>query len=179
MTLPPAAFPADPADSADDRFSALGQVVERAAVMEIALRMAFCALLGGPYSVVVAGDQETHWLIENCDALARRRQDIQPDRRDAIREALRACRDANHDRNRLVHDAWGTGPDGAPAQLKSLRHSYQVAGREWSAEQIRVAAAAIADAQFSLLAAVEDALGPGSLQGAEQLLIRHAAGNGD
>jgi hypothetical protein len=181
MTPPPAARPADaadPADPADDRYYALGQVVERAAVMEIALRLAFCALMGGPNAAVVASDQETHWLIENCDALTRQHQDIPAVQRDAIRVALRACREANHDRNRLVHDAWGTGPDGAPAQMKSLRHSYQIAGREWSAEQIRTVADASADAQHGLLAAVEDALGPASLQVAEQLLVRRATGQG-
>jgi hypothetical protein len=38
-----------------DRYYALGQVVEMAAVMEIALRMAFCALVGSKYAAVVAG----------------------------------------------------------------------------------------------------------------------------
>jgi hypothetical protein len=46
-----------------DRYSALGQVVEMAAVMEVSLQMAFCALLGSKYAAVVAGSQEAHWLI--------------------------------------------------------------------------------------------------------------------
>lgn len=158
----------------DDRFAALGQLVEHAAVMEIALRMAFCALVGGRYAAVVAAGQETHWLIENCDAIARQRSDIPQDRQDAIRAALRACRDANRDRNRLVHDAWGTGPDGTPAVMQTLRHSYQISGREWSAEQIRAAAAGVASAQHRLLIAIEDALGAGSLETAGQLLASEA-----
>jgi hypothetical protein len=158
----------------DQRFAALGLLVERAAVMEIALRMAFCALIGGRYAAVVAAGQETHWLIENCDAVVRQRGDVPPDRQDAIRSALRACRDANRDRNRLVHDAWGTGPDGTPAVMQSLRHSYHVSGREWTAEQILAAAAGVAAAQHQLLTTVEDALGHGSLETAGQLLASEA-----
>jgi len=154
----------------DHRFAALGLLVERAAVMEIALRMTFCALIGGRYAAVVAAGQETHWLIENCEAIVRQRGDFRPARQDAMRSALRACRDANRDRNRLVHDAWGTGPDGTPAVMQSVRHSYLVSGREWTAEQILAAAAGVAAAQHQLLTAVEDALGHGSLETAGQLL---------
>jgi len=157
-----------PAD--DDRFSALGQLVERAAVMEIALRMTFCALVGGRYAAVVAAGQETHWLIESCDALARQRHDIRPDRQDGIRAALQSCRDANRSRNRLVHDAWGTGPDGTPAVMQSIRHSYLVSGRQWDAGQILAAAADVAEAQHQLLTSVEEALGHQSLETAGQLL---------
>jgi len=107
-------------------------------------------------------------------AIVRERRDIPPERQDAIRSALRACRDANRDRNRLVHDAWGTGPDGTPAVMQSLRHSYQVTGREWTAEQIRAAAAGVAAAQHQLLTAVEEALGQGSLETAGQLLATEA-----
>jgi hypothetical protein len=81
---------------ADDRYAALGQVVETAAIMEISLRMAFCALLGGPYAAVVASRQETHWLIENCEAIARQHAEVPQAGRDAILHALRACRQANH-----------------------------------------------------------------------------------
>jgi hypothetical protein len=135
---------------ADDRYAALGQVVEMAAIMEISLRMAFGALVGGPYAAVVASRQETHWLIENCEAVARR---------DAILHALRACRQANHDRNRLVHDAWGTGPGGGAVVVRSARRSYEIAGPAWDAGQIAVVAAAITAAQAALLTAIEDALG--------------------
>lgn len=165
----PAMTPSD-----DRRFAALGLLVERAAVMEIALRLTFCALVGGRYAAVVAAGQETHWLIENCDAIVRQRGDIQPEQQDAIRTALRACRDANRDRNRLVHDAWGTGPDGAPAVMQSLRHSYQVGGREWTAEQILAGADGVAAAQHQLLTTAEDALGQSSLEAAGQLLAAEA-----
>ena len=42
----------------DDRYYALGQLVETAAVMEIALRLTFCVLVGGKYAAVVGGEQE-------------------------------------------------------------------------------------------------------------------------
>jgi hypothetical protein len=148
---------------ADDRYAALGQVVETAAIMEISLRMAFGALLGGRYAAVVASRQETHWLIENCEAVARQHAELPQARRDAIAHALRACRQANHDRNRLVHDAWGTGPGGGPVVIRSARRSYEIAGPAWDAGQIAAVAAAISGAQALLLAAIEDALGPGSL----------------
>ena len=47
LRLPPMNEPPATEAETDDRIYALGQVVERAAVMEIALRMAFCALIGG------------------------------------------------------------------------------------------------------------------------------------
>ncbi|HEY2285245.1 MAG TPA: hypothetical protein VGH88_05835 [Streptosporangiaceae bacterium] len=144
---------------ADDRYAALGQVVEMAAIMEISLRMAFGALVGGPYAAVVASRQETHWLIENCEAVARRHAELPQARRDAILHALRACRQANHDRNRLVHDAWGTGPGGGAVVVRSARRSYEIAGPAWDAGQIAVVAAAITAAQAALLTAIEDALG--------------------
>jgi hypothetical protein len=175
MTQPPYA------DSEDDRFYALGQVVERAAVMEIALRMAFCALVGGPYAAVVAVDQETHWLTENCDAVVRKHEDLPADQHDRIRAALRACREANHDRNRLVHEAWGTGPSGTPACMASIRHSYQITGRLLRVEEIRATADAMLRAQQELLAAIEDALGSDTLQAVAQLLATEVAahrGNG-
>jgi hypothetical protein len=148
---------------ADDRYAALGQVVETAAIMEISLRMAFSALLGGPRAAVVASRQETHWLIENCEAVVRQHAELEQVRRDAILRALRACRQANHDRNRLVHDAWGTGPAGTPVVIRSARRTYEIAGPVWDAAQITDVAAAITGAQALLLAAVEDALGPGRL----------------
>ena len=169
MTRPPVT------DSGDDRFCALGQVVERAAVLEIALRMAFCALIGERNAAVVAVGQETHWLIENCDAVARKHEEVTPGQREAIRAALRACREANRDRNRLVHEAWGTGPGGMPAAMQSVRRSYQIAGRMWSLEDIRATADAMLAAQQDLLAAIEDALGPDTLQAVAHLLAAETA----
>ncbi len=169
MTEPPRT------DPPDERFEILGQVVERAAVLEIALRMSFCTLVGGAYAAVVASSQETHWLIENCDAVARHHAELPVAQRDAIRTALHACREANRDRNMLVHEAWGNESHGAPAALQSLRRSYQVAGRKWTVPQIRAAAEAISSAQQALLAAVEDAFGPGCLEAAGQLLAEAAA----
>ncbi|HTZ92847.1 MAG TPA: hypothetical protein VMB74_10670 [Streptosporangiaceae bacterium] len=161
--------------SPDERFAVLGQVVERAAVMEIALRMAFCALVGSRYAAAIAGSQETHWLIENCDAVARRHDELPAGQRDAIRAALQECRQANRDRNRLVHEAWGTGVSGAPSVLQSVCHGYRMAGRDWTIAQIREAAEAISRAQLALLAAIEDAFAPGSLEAAGQLLASDAA----
>ena len=46
-------------------------------------------------------------------------------------------------------------------------------------KEIRAAADAISDAQHALLAAVEDAFGPGCLQAAEHLLATDAAQDHD
>jgi len=162
-------------DPPDERFEALGQVVERAAVMEIALRMAFCILVGGRYAAAVAGSQDTHWLIENCDAVVRRHEELPAERRDAIRTALHACRQANRDRNKLVHEAWGTETGGQPTVLQSVCHCYKMAGRDWTTTQIRQSAEAISGAQHALFASVEDAFGPGCLEAAGQLLAADAA----
>jgi hypothetical protein len=159
----------------DGRYSALGQVVETAAMMEISLRMAFCALLGSRYAAVVAGNQETHWLIENCEALARRHQELREGHRNAIRQALRVCREANRDRNRLVHDAWSTGSGGAPATILSAQRSYRITGRPWTEDNLTAVADAIATAQRQLLTAVEEALGAEHLQVAERLLAEDSA----
>src|SRR5215469_649615 len=178
----PAAVPPHDARSADDsgladdtRYTALGQLVEAAAVMEIALRMAFCVLIGSEDAAVVAGGQETHWLIENCESIARHRADLSATQREAIRTALHACRDANRDRNRLVHDAWGTGPNGEPASLRGNQGNYEIIGRTWTAAAIRAVGHAIAEAQRALLAAIEDALGVASLQRAGQQLAADIA----
>ncbi len=172
MTQPAAVAPEDA------RYAALGRLVEMAAVMEIALRMAFCALIGSKYAAIVAADQETHWLIENCDAIARQRDDLGEAQRETIRAALRSCRDANHDRNRLVHDAWGTDADGAPAMLRSEQGSYPITGRAWTTAEIQAGADAIASAQRSLLAAIEAAVGPGSMRTAEQILAADSTERG-
>jgi hypothetical protein len=169
----PAAVPPE-----DARYAALGRLVEMAAVMEIALRMAFCALIGSRYAAVVAGTQETHWLIENCDAIARHRGDLAEAQRDAIRAALRSCREANRDRNRLVHDAWGTDADGAPAALRGEQGSYQITGRAWTTAEIQAGADAITSAQRSLLAAIEKSIGLGSMSTAEQLLAADSTESG-
>jgi hypothetical protein len=176
MTLPPMSRPAVP--PRDDRYYALGQLVETAAVMEIALRLTFCVLVGGKYAAVVGGEQETHWLIETCDDVTRHHGDLSVPQRDAIRAALRSCREANRDRNRLVHDAWGTGPDGAPATFSGGQQSYQISGRVWNIAQIQAAADASASAQHTLLAAIEESFGLGSVQAAEEQLAAYAVERG-
>jgi hypothetical protein len=147
----------------DARYQALGQVTEEAALLEIALRMTFRALAGGPYAALMAAGQETHWLLETCEIIADHHHDLDLSQRRAIRDALQDCRHANRDRNRLVHDAWGTGADGAPAVIRSARRSYAIAGRPWTEAQIRAVVQAIVAARQGLLTAVEDGLGPDRL----------------
>jgi len=160
----------------DGRYAALGQVVENAAVMEISLRMVFCALVGSKYAAVVADNEEMHILIENCDALTRHRRDLADEQREAIHAALRDCRRVNRERNRLVHDAWSTSADGAPRTVQSQRRTYQITGRAWTVDTIQTVADALLDAQRVLLTAVEDAFGPHLLMLADQLREEEAHG---
>jgi hypothetical protein len=162
------------AGGGDDRYEALGRVVEAAAVMEIALRMAYCALTGGEYAALVADGQEAHWLIDSCDVVARHHGELNQASRDAIRQALRACRDASRDRNRLVHDAWNLTADGRPVTVASRARSYEIAGRPWAVDDIKAVAAGIAAAQRELLGSVEDALGPDRLDAARHELAAGA-----
>jgi hypothetical protein len=165
-------------EPADERYYALGQVVEMAAIMEVSLRMAFCALIGGKYAALVAREQETHWLIETCDVIARHHDELAPAQRDQLRTGLHACRAANRDRNRLVHEAWGKELGGAPTSITSTRRSYQIVGRAWTAQEIRTVADSIGQAQRSLLEAIEDALGQRSLVLAQRLLAEDAEEHG-
>jgi hypothetical protein len=161
-------------EAADDRFDALGRMVETAAVMEIALRVAFCALLGDRYAAVVASAQEAHWLIDNCETLARQHLEFPAPQQDAIRLALRACREASHDRNRLVHDAWDPDSGSATIKIQGALDSYEFAGRPWALADIQGVAEAIRAAQHDLLAALEHTLGPVRLHEAARQLAAHA-----
>jgi hypothetical protein len=162
------------AETQDDRYRELGRVVEMAAVMEVSLRIAFTALTGSKYAAVVAASQETHWLIENCDAISRQHRELAQEQRGAIRHALRACRQANHDRNRLVHEAWGADDGGDAAAINAApvpgtRRGHQPGGPVWTIAEIRAVADAVIVAQQELRAAVAGAFGPESLDLALQL----------
>lgn len=153
-------------------------MVESAAFVEVSLRMAFCALVGGKYAAVVAGGMETGWLIDNCEAVARQHHELGEPQRTAIVDALGACRQACTGRNRLIHDLW-VGRPGSAMTIRSLRRSYEVTAESRPAGHIRAVADALIRAQHQLLAAVEDALGPESLQLSEQLRAEDAeAGRG-
>jgi hypothetical protein len=68
-----------------------------------------------------------------------------------------------------------------PAAMQSVRRSYEIAGRMWSLEDIRATADAMLGAQQDLLAAIEEALGPDTLQAVAHLLAAETAehrGNG-
>ena len=140
--------------------------------MEIALRMAFCALIGGPYAAVVAVGQETHWLTENCDAVARKHEDIPADQRE--RNPDRASRLPGGKPRPEPARARGLGHRAArharshgerAAQLPDNRSAARV-------EEIRATADAMLRAQQELLAAIEDALGSDTLQAVARLLAR-------
>jgi hypothetical protein len=65
--------------------------------------------------------------------------------------------------------------------MASIRHRYQITGRQLRVQEIRATADAMLRAQQELLAAIEDAFGSDTLQAVAQLLATEAAerrGNG-
>lgn len=147
----------------------MGLMVQMAALSEVSLRMAFCALMGSKYAAVVAGGVEAGWLIDHCEALAREHHELLEADREAILAALTGCRTAFRDRNRLMHDVMVPRPGGVSATVRSHRRSYQVEAVPRPPGYIRGVADALTHAQHDLLSAIEDALGPESLHLAEQL----------
>jgi hypothetical protein len=94
----------------DDLRHALGGVVLESAYLERTLRAAFSALVGSKYAAVVDGHLTAAALIEDCRQLARYHTAIPGPAKDAVLVALRACHEANRERNRVIHDTWATRP---------------------------------------------------------------------
>lgn len=105
--------------SNDERLIALGRVVDEASKLEMALRTAFCALVGSKFAAVVAGGQMASWLIENCKALVEAHVELSDEQRQRFKDLLSASQAANTARNRLVHDVWTIEGDGTYGQMQS------------------------------------------------------------
>jgi hypothetical protein len=105
-----------------ERRKALGEVVEAAGILEMVLRVAFCALVGSKYSAIVAGGQDASWLLDNCSALVKANRELTQQGRQDILDILSRCRAAQTSRNRMIHDAWSTND----TQLRSPRRSYEL-----------------------------------------------------
>jgi len=101
----------------DELQHALGGVVLEAAYLERVLRAAFSALVGSKYAVVVDGRLTAASLIEDCEQLTRYHTGISQPVKDVLLAALRACHDANRERNRVIHDTWATRPGSAVVTL--------------------------------------------------------------
>jgi len=95
----------------DELQHALGGVVLEAAYLERVLRAAFSALVGSKYAAVVDGRLTAASLIEDCEQLTRYHTGISQPVKDVLLAALRACHDANRERNRVRWSRWRAAGD--------------------------------------------------------------------
>jgi hypothetical protein len=142
----------------DDYLVALGGIVVSSATMEQLLREAFCSLVGSKFAAIVAGGQGAAWLIDQCEALNDAHRELPEATRQAIRDKLRLCRDANNRRNDLVHGLKAPSETGLET-MRSRKNTYVLAAKTWKISDIRAVSHALAEAGFGMHAAVVSALG--------------------
>jgi len=153
----------------DDLRHALGGVVLEAAYLERVLRAAFSALVGSKYAAVVDGRLMAAALIEDCEQITRYHTGIAGPAKDTLLAALRACRQANKERNRVIHDTWATRPGSVMVTLHDERRSHDVTITARTLTEVRRLADQVADAADGLRAAMTTALGTGWVHVEEQL----------
>jgi hypothetical protein len=144
----------------DELQHALGGIVLEAAYMERVLRTAFSALVGSKYAAVVDGRLTAAALIEDCERITRYHTAIAQAAKEAIWTALRACHEANRDRNRVIHDTWSTRPGSVMVTLKGSRTSHDITVTVRTLAEVRQLADQLANAANELKAAMTTALGP-------------------
>jgi hypothetical protein len=147
--------------NADELRHALGGVVLEAAYLERILRAAFSALVGSKYAAVVDGRLTASSLIEDCERITRYHTGMAEPAKEALLAALRACRQANRDRNRVIHDTWATRPGSVMVTLHDERRSHDVTVTARTLTEVRRLADQVADAADELRAAMASALGAG------------------
>jgi hypothetical protein len=153
----------------DELRHALGGVVLESAYLERGLRAAFSALVGSKYAAMVDARLTVAALIEDCERITRHHTDISGPERDGLLEALKACHEANRDRNRVIHDAWATRPGNVMVTIHGSRNSHDVMVTVRTVAEVRQVADRVADAADELKAAMTVALGPGWVLVEDQL----------
>jgi hypothetical protein len=144
----------------DDLQHALGGVVLESAYLERTLRAAFSALIGSKYGAVVDGRMTAATLIEDCGRLTRYHTGIPAPAKDALLAALRACHEANRERNRVIHDTWATRPGNMMVTLRGGRGSHEVTVTVRTLAEVRQLADQVAAAADAMREAMTAALGP-------------------
>ena len=144
----------------DELQHALGGVVLEAAYLERVLRAAFSALVGSKYAAVVDGRLTAAALIEDCERITRYHTAITRPAKEEIETALRACHEANRNRNRVIHDTWATRPGSVMVTLRGSRTSHDVTVTVQTLAEVRQLAVQLADAAHELGTAMTTALGP-------------------
>jgi hypothetical protein len=153
----------------DELEHALGGIVLEAAYLERVLRAVFSALVGSKYAAVAARHLTAAALIEDCEQITNYHTEIPRPAKDAVFAALRACHEANRERNRVIHDTWATRPGSALVALPGERGSHQVTVAARTLAEVRQLAGQVAHAADALQAAMTDALGAGWELVADQL----------
>lgn len=143
----------------DELQHALGGIVLEAAYLERVLRAAFSALVGSKYAAVIDGHLMAAALIEDCEQIARHHTGISGSAKAALRTALRACLEANRERNRVIHDAWATRPGSVMVTLQGGRKSHDVMITARTLAEVRHVADQVSDAADALKAAMTTAFG--------------------
>jgi hypothetical protein len=145
----------------DELRHALGGVVLEAAYLERMLRAAFSALVGSKYAAVVDGRLTATALIDDCEQITRYHTGIAEPAKEAVLAALRACRQANTERNRVIHDTWATRPGSVMVTLHDERRSHDVTVTARTLTEVRQLADQVAGAADELRATMTTALGTG------------------
>lgn len=145
----------------DELQHALGGIVLEAAYLERVLRTAFSALVGSKYAAVIDGRLTAATLIEDCEQIARRHTGITEPARATLLAALRACREVNRERNRMIHDTWATRPGNVMVTLHGGRKSHDVMVTARTLSEVHEVAEQVAGAAHDLSAAMDTALGSG------------------
>jgi len=146
---------------ADELQHALGAVVLESAYLERTLRAAFSALVGSKYAAVVDGRWAAAALIEDCEQIAKHHTHIAESARKPLLAALKACHEANGQRNRVIHDAWAIRPGDLMVTLRGNRKSHEVTVTARTLGEVQQLADQVCDAADELKAAMTTALGPG------------------
>ena len=158
----------------DELQHALGGIVLEAAYLERTLRAAFSALVGSKYAAVVDGRLMAAALIEDCERITKYHTDIQDQHKPPLLAALRACHEANRERNRVIHDTWATRPGNVMVTLHGGRRSHDVLVTARTLDEVRQIAGQLAEAANGLQTAMGGAMGPGWASVEEEL--RHELG---
>ena len=153
----------------DELQHALGGVVLEAAYLERVLRAAFSALVGSKYAAVVDGRLTAAALIEDCERITRYHTAITRPAKEEIETALRACHEANRNRNRVIHDTWATRPGNVMVTLHGSRGSHEVTVTVQALAEASRLADQLAGAADAVKAAMSAALDRGWMLVEDQL----------
>ena len=145
----------------DELQHALGGVVLESAYLERVLRLSFSALVGSKYAAVVDGRLMASALIADCEQLTRYHTDLPSADKQGLHAALRACHEANRERNRVIHDTWATRPGNVMVTLRTDGTSHEVTVTARTLAEVRDLAQKIAASAEGLKSAMTAAFGPG------------------